>query len=304
MQAKDFYYYIRPLIPRRLQIILRQQIVLKKKLRVKNIWPIDEKASNTPKGWSGWPNKKRFALILTHDVETERGHSRCKNLYEIEEKLGFRSSFNFVPERYQVSSSIRYELNEKGFEVGVHGLVHDGKLYRSKKVFNKRVIKINRYLKEWGAVGFRSPSMHKNLDWIHALNIKYDASTFDTDPFEPHAGGVVTIFPFWKTDDSAQKGYVELPYTLPQDFTLFVLMRKKNIDVWKKKLAWIVAKGGMVLMNTHPDYMSFYREKPNYDEYPAVYYEEFLNFIKQKYEGLYWHILPREMAGFWRNRNS
>ena len=29
------------------------------------------------------------------------------------------------------------------------------------------------------------------------LNIAYDASTFDTDPFEPQPDGVNTIFPFW-----------------------------------------------------------------------------------------------------------
>ena len=67
-------------------------------------------------------------------------------LMEIEEELGFRSSFNFVPERYNVSESLRKELINRGFEVGVHGLNHDGKLYESKEIFNERAIKINKYL--------------------------------------------------------------------------------------------------------------------------------------------------------------
>ena len=115
---------------------------------------------------------------------------------DIEKELGFRSSFNFVPERYQVSSEIRDRLTSDGFEVGVHGLYHDGKLYKSRKIFRERSAQINQYMEEWKAVGFRSPAMHHNLDWLHDLNIEYDASTFDTDPFEPQSDGVRTIFPF------------------------------------------------------------------------------------------------------------
>ena len=39
--------------------------------------------------------------------------------------------------------------------------------------------------------------MLHNLEWFHDLNVKYDSSTFDTDPFEPQPDGVGTIFPFW-----------------------------------------------------------------------------------------------------------
>ena len=52
-------------------------------------------------------------------------------------------------------------------------------------------------LAEWGASGFRSAFMLRELDWLHELRIKYDASTFDTDPFEPQPEGCQTIFPFW-----------------------------------------------------------------------------------------------------------
>ena len=99
-----------------------------------------------------------------------------------------------------------------------------------------------------GSVGFRSPSMYHNLELLHHLNIEYDASTFDTDPFEPQPDGMATIFPFWVSSQDPQKGYVELPYTLPQDFLLFVLLQEKNIDIWKKKLDWIVDHGGMACL--------------------------------------------------------
>jgi hypothetical protein len=299
MLINRIYYFFKPLIPRILQLFLRRQIVRQKRWSYRDTWPIDEQASKKPEGWPGWPKKKQFALVLTHDVDTAKGQDRCLKLMALEKKMGFRSSFNFVPERYRVSSAIRDALTSNGFEVGVHGLKHDGKLYDSEKVFNERAIRINRYLRSWGAVGFRSPAMHHNLDWIHRLQISYDASTFDTDPFEPQSDGVETIFPFWVSGNSSQNGYLELPYTLPQDFTLFILMQEKNIHIWKKKLDWLADKGGMALLNTHPDYMRFDRNKLDLEEYPVKLYKEFLHYVHEKFEGQYWCALPRDITYFW-----
>jgi len=61
----------------------------------------------------------------------------------------------------------------------------------------ERAAKINNYIREWNAAGFRAPAMHHNLDWIRELDIEYDSSTFDTDPFEPQPDNVNCIFPFW-----------------------------------------------------------------------------------------------------------
>ena len=65
--------------------------------------------------------------------------------------MGFRSSFNFVPERYgEISLDLLRELKQRGFGIGVHGLKHDGKLFSSKKIFDERAPRINAYLKKWG----------------------------------------------------------------------------------------------------------------------------------------------------------
>lgn len=279
--------------------MLRRQVVSRRRRLSADVWPIDEKAGRPPEGWRGWPGQKRFALVLTHDVDTARGQAKCRELAEIERKMGFRSSFNFVPERYKVSDELRDYLTRSGFEVGVHGLVHDGKLYKSREIFQERAGRINHYLREWGAVGFRSPSMQHNLDWIHDLNIEYDASTFDTDPFEPQPDGVGTIFPFWVEGKTSAHGYVELPYTLPQDFTLYVVMKEKTIDIWKCKLDWIAEQGGMALINTHPDYMNFDGNDLVLEEYPAQYYEEFLQHIKKRHRGEFYHALPKDIFRLW-----
>jgi hypothetical protein len=268
-----------------------------KKKRTQDVWPILESASSPPENWSSWPEGKSFALVLTHDVDTVRGQKRCLDLMYLEKELGFVSSFNFVPERYRVDPALRARIWQEGFEVGVHGLNHDGKLYQNYEVFSSRAEKINAYIRHWDAFGFRSPSMHHNLEWIGKLDIEYDASTFDTDPFEPQSTGVGTIFPFL-VSRADHGSYVELPYTLAQDFTLFVLLQEKSIDIWKKKLEWIVRHGGMALLNTHPDYMTF-DGKPGIDEYPASLYRDFLMHIEDIYKGEYWHVLPKNMARFW-----
>ncbi len=66
-------------------------------------------------------------------------------------------------------------------------------------------------------------------------------------------------------------------------------MRETTIDIWKKKLDWIAERGGMALLNTHPDYLSFSGKTPGLEEYPAAYYAEFLECIEHKYSGQYWH---------------
>ena len=302
MLTHSIYYQVKPFIPRRLQIIMRRRVVLWKRKRYQNVWPIDEIASEKPKGWTGWPERKQFALVLHHDVDTFKGHEKCRGLMELEEKMGFRSSFNFVPERYPVSSDLHRSLVERGFEIGVHGLKHDGKLFLSRKEFQKQAVRIRRYLDDWQSVGFVSPSMHRNLDWICELGIEHDTSTFDTDPFEPQPEGVKTIFPYWFNNSSNHIGFVELPYTLPQDFTLFILMKEKNIDIWKKKLDWVAEKGGMALLIAHPDYMNCKKKEGGNAEYPMKYYEELLDYVKTQYKGKYWQTLPKEMAQFWKDK--
>ena len=143
------YYWFKPLIPRGLQIALRRLVVSKKSKLYRDIWPINKKAAKKPYDWPGWPNQKKFALVLTHDVDTVKGQDRCYQLMELETKSGFHSSFNFVPERYKVSSELRADLKSNGFEVGVHGLKHDGKLYNSPDLFNYRAQKINQYLTQF-----------------------------------------------------------------------------------------------------------------------------------------------------------
>jgi len=298
--ANKLYYLLKPFLPLSARYALRR-IRAHYKLRSATNWPIAESAGTAPERWPGWPHGKRFAVVLTHDVEGQIGVDRTLRLAKMEAELGFRSSFNFIPEGdYRVSGAMREHLSGEGFEIGVHDLHHDGSLYKSRAAFLQAAPKINQYLREWGAAGFRAGFMFHNLEWLKQLDIEYDASTFDVDPFEAQPDGVGTIFPFWMPKGREGHGYVELPYTLVQDSTLFLILRHQTIELWKKKVDWIVEKGGMVLLNLHPDYVGFDSRRRGISEFAPALYESFLVHIREEYAGAYWHALPRDVARFLR----
>jgi hypothetical protein len=142
-----------------------------------------------------------------------------------------------------------------------------------------------------------------NLEWIGELDIKYDLSTFDTDPFEPQPDGVGTIFPFLVERKNGQPGYIELPYTLDQDFTLFILLKESSPQIWIDKLKWVAVNGGMALVIVHPDYINF-ENKGKLEEYPVNYYSDFLNYVKENYKGKYWNALPKDVAAYYKKMNK
>ena len=160
MLRNALYYSVKPIVPLSLRRSVRRHFAVRKRDRAGEVWPVLPGSERPPKGWHGWPHGKKFAFVLTHDVEGRSGVDKCRQLMELEKQHGFRSSFNFIPEgEYRVSRELRDDLQRDGFEVGVHDLHHDGKLYSSRDKFAGKAARINRYLKEWGAVGFRSGFM-------------------------------------------------------------------------------------------------------------------------------------------------
>jgi len=89
---------------------------------------------------------------------------------------------------------------------------------------------------------------------------------------------------------------VELPYTLPQDFCLFLLLRETTIDIWRQKLDWIAAHGGMAMLNLHPDYLDFTGTGVDGVSFPVRFYGELLDHVQQNYAGQYWSALPGQVA--------
>jgi len=298
LSAKFRWYYglVRPWLPR----AVRRKLQGTRKIEAGKHWfePREFFASLTaamesqpspPVMIHPWPNGAALAMSISHDVETADGFNRMLEIAEVEESLGYKSSFNVVPYLYQVDFGVIRELHDRGFEVGVHGYNHDGRLFTSEKLFQKRVPEIQRAVREFEAVGFRSPMVHRNLSWLQQLHVEYDASYFDVDPYQAMPGGVGGIWPFIVGD------LVELPYTLPQDHTLWIARGEKGCDTWRQKMRYLADRNGMALMLTHPDYTNTAER--------LAWYRDFLYEAKEEYQDA-WLALPREVAQWWRERDA
>jgi peptidoglycan/xylan/chitin deacetylase (PgdA/CDA1 family) len=299
---KRMYYLLKPVLPRALTRVLRQVYSQTEKPKQDIRWPLDPRYVNflweTMKQLlclvpqreltikSFWPQGASYALVLTHDIESNEGQKFVRAVADLEERLGFRSSFNFVPEGYPIDMDLVAELRRRGFEIGIHGLTHDGKLFNSHAKFEQCAERINGYLKDLGAVGFRAPLTIRHPEWMQALDLEYELSFFDTDPFEPIPGGTMSIWPFFLGR------FVELPYTLVQDYTLTDVLNEETPNLWLEKVRFIRQYHGMALLNSHPDYL----------QAPSRFniYSKFLHALREKQD--YWHALPREAATWWRQR--
>lgn len=287
------YYRLRPLIP----VAVRRRLQRSRRVEATGRWYFPdaffalllEELAAEPAAVpivAPWPDGSRFALTLTHDVETQAGFRSIAKVAEMEEQLGFRSAWYIVPHKYKIDEGLLRDLRARSFEIGIHGYNHDGRLYSSKKEFERRAALVNAALERYGAVGFRSPMVHRNLQWLQLLKIEYDASCFDADPYQPMPGGVGSIWPF-----TAGK-FVELPYTLPQDHTLFVALGERDGRIWEKKRDFLVRHRGMMLMLTHPDYLTTLRRLDAYRRF----------LITTRQLGGCWHALPKEVAAWWKAR--
>jgi len=234
-----------------------------------------------------WPRGFRWALVLTHDVEGPVGHANLLQLLEVELRRGYRSSWNFVPENEASAEDVFVqELRASGFEVGVHGLRHDGRDIASPRTLKKRLPRIREYAERWQAVGFRSPGTLRSWELMPLLGFDYDSSYSDTAPFEPQPGGCCSWLPYMIKD------LVELPITLPQDHTLFELLGHRDGTVWLEKARFLHDRGGMALLLTHPDYIGNPALLPSYADFLDEFRDD---------EGA-WRVLPGQVSAWWRRR--
>ncbi len=301
---RRMYYRVKPFMPRPLIALLRRIHSRSASREFVLGWPIEDRyvrflwqvmldvllGSSHPsiRYRHFWPDGCQFAFVLTHDIETAQGQAFVRAVADLEESLGFRSSFNFVAERYPLDLALMDELRTRGFEIGVHGLKHDGHLFRSRAEFERRARRINDHLRALGAVGFRTPLFHRQPEWMQVLDVEYDLSFFDTDPYEPVPGGTMCIWPF------RVGKLLELPLTMVQDYTLVRTLGEKTPRVWLQKIEFIKQYSGLALMNTHPDYL---RDPITWQVYASLLRE-------MKEQNGYWHALPSEAARWWRVRSG
>jgi peptidoglycan/xylan/chitin deacetylase (PgdA/CDA1 family) len=297
------YYAVKPMLPRSVQLALRRMFARHQARRRFPAWPIEtlrvdelknrfraelqDTGSDRIAFLNFWPERRRFALILTHDVEGPRGVENIPRVLEVERRYGLRSSWNFVAEDYAIDPGVFGQLRAAGCEIGLHGLHHDGLLFADRSRFLAQLPRIQEVMREWDVVGFRSPATHREAAWMNELGCLYDSSFPDTDPFEPQPDGCCSIWPFFFGE------LVELPITMAQDHTLFEVLRDRSIGRWVQKGDWLATNHGLVNVLVHPDYLI--------DDGRLELYDQLLAYLTQLVGA--WHVLPRDVASWWRRRS-
>jgi len=239
-----------------------------------------------------WPEGFPSCVAVTHDVEAVKGRDFCPALMDVDESFGIKSSFQLVPEkRYALSRPFIESIRARGFEVNVHDLNHDGRLFANETEFFNRARRINQYGRAFGAHGFRSGALYRNLAWYGALEFSYDMSVPNAAHLDPQRGGCCTVMPYFIGK------ILELPVTTTQDYSLFFILNEYSIEHWKRQIAQITEKHGMASFIVHPDYIVEPRTRDTYKSLLA-----YLADLRSK--GKIWNALPREINQWWRARSQ
>jgi len=302
--ALSIFYHVKSLIPRSVQLHLRRRLIKRQGSPVFPAWPfevagydlvgiafadalLDRGVDAVRFPWF-WPDSATAAVTLTHDVESAAGLGHASVVAEWEEHHGFRSSFNIVSDWYPLDMRQVRDLQRRGHEIGSHAIYHDRSLFASREAFERQLPLLREAAEHLGAVGFRSPATHRRVEWLSELPFSYDCTMPHSDPYEPIPGGTATTWPFFHGD------VVELPYTAPQDHTLFNLLEHRDSALWQEQLEHVVACHGLFQLLTHPD--------SNYLGRPVIgrAYRHVLEAIACR--DAVWVALPRDIADWWRRR--
>jgi len=107
------------------------------------------------------------------------------NLARVKNMGQYEDDREFIKEAQELIANANYPedldryfdlLRKRGFELGAHGLSHDGRLFRSLRDFRALAPKLEAIAREHGLRGFRSPSTLRRHEWIQELDFDFDSS--------------------------------------------------------------------------------------------------------------------------------
>jgi len=304
----SLYYAIRPILPVAIRRHLQRVYLSNWKKIAFPQWPVDHTVDSIMRGalqlllraeqlekipfiWF-WPDGASSSITMTHDVETTAGRDYCGSVMEINESFGMSASFQIIPEtRYEVSEKFLESIRNRGFEVNVQDLNHDGRLYNERNEFKRRATKINEYGRLFKATGFRSAILYRRQEWYSDLEFSYDMSVPSSGHLEPQRGGCCTVMPYFVGK------LLEVPVTTTQDYSLFNYLRSFSIDLWKQQIELILEQNGLISFIVHPDYIMKTRE--------AGIYQELLGHLASvRAKKNAWTATPGEIDRWWRQRSK
>lgn len=306
--VRSIYYALRPALPVALRRHLQRAWLKGWDQRPFPRWPVDHSVDQMferlmrlaleardhqpiPFIWF-WPHGQSSCAIMTHDVETAAGLAWTAELMDINDRFNIKSSFQIIPAaRYTASCEALWAIKERGFEVNVHDLKHDGHLFDSHEQFQHDAAQINDYAIRFGSKGFRAGVLYRNQAWFNAFRFSYDMSVPNVGHLDPQPGGCCTVMPYFVGD------ILELPVTTTQDYTLFHVLETYTQDLWLDQIGRIMRQHGLVSFIVHPDYLDTPAARDAYTTLLA-------HLDKLRAESGLWIALPGEVDTWWRQRSQ
>lgn len=241
------------------------------------------------KTWNG----KRYACLMTHDVDTRSGLQKAKSIKKLEENYDVPSAWYIPSKHYKLDHEIVEELANYG-EIGAHDTCHDGELIRlPEQKLVKRLREAKGSLEKitkCSVEGFRAPLLQHNptiLGGLKEAGYNYDTSIPTWEPKHPRTlrpHGLGTTYPMFFD------GVTEIPVSVVQDHQLLYalgLEPKEAITEWSSIMALIDELGGCCVLLSHPEYKLFDRSN-------LAIYEELLNVVAS--DGKVWLVTPKQLA--------
>jgi hypothetical protein len=239
-----------------------------------------------------WPEAKSSCAIMTHDVETAAGLAFASELMDINDSFDIKSSFQVIPDaRYVASHEALSALKERGFEVNVHDLKHDGHLFDNHDQFLQSALRINEFAHRFDSKGFRAGVLYRNQEWFDAFQFSYDMSVPNVAHLDPQPGGCCTVMPYFVGN------ILEIPVTTTQDYSLFHVLDTYSQDLWLEQIAQIMQQHGLVSFIVHPDYL----DTP---EARNAYITLLGKLSELRAEAGLWIALPGDVDSWWRQRSE
>ncbi len=250
-----------------------------------------------------WPDGKKYAVTLSHDIDTDycfRVPDMLTQVREIDERAGIRAAWMVVAKVAGVGKPVLDDLHAAGHEIGFHGTDHDHKLaFLPPAEMGLRIARVSELMERYDTMGFRSPSYLRTPALYQAIDgiLQYDMSMHDVTEgicrSTSRNEGCSTCLPFF----IAGTDVLEIPTTVREDWYYDLLGCSQPHEVLQNQLKnteLIKARGGVASVLTHPE--------PTATSHWMSVYADLLACLASDDDA--WTARPREINDHWRRRRA
>lgn len=249
-----------------------------------------------------WPEGKRCAVVLTHDIDTNycfRRPNVLENFVDMEARRGLCSTWIVVSSLLDEGRAALDELHRLGNEIGFHSHRHDHRLaFLSPQAIRNELRQMLPLRERYGTSGFRSPNYLRTPRLFRVVDefAEYDATVPSfarcMSAMSPRTDGCSTCWPFVLEGTDL----IELPNTLMEDLALefegctpgeCVRRQRNMVDVLRDRQS-------LISVCTHPEPQLTAR--PEWREA----YRQFVDSVAGIPD--VWHARAVDVCRHWRHR--